>query len=98
MQLGILDLIGLAGTLVFAIPVANFGVTKLLAGEPVVGAALVGVATAMVVLPQYFLDPKTILTRLFRGLLPARLHGDSAGESAVESASESTADSETTEQ
>ncbi|TQQ82290.1 DUF7533 family protein [Halonotius roseus] len=73
MQLGIVDLIGLATTLVFAIPVANFGVTQLLAGKPVGGVALLGVAVAMVVLPQYFLDPKRILGRLLRGLLPARL-------------------------
>jgi len=73
MQLGIVDLIGLATTLVFAIPVANFGVTQLLAGKSVVGVALIGVAVAMVVLPQYFLDPKRILLRLVRGLLPARL-------------------------
>ena len=75
MQLGIVDLIGLATTLVFAIPVANFGVTQLLAGKTVVGIALVGVAVAMVVLPQYFLDPKRILLRLARGVLPARLRG-----------------------
>ena len=71
MQLGILDLLGLATTLVFAIPVANFGVTKLLAGEAVVGAALLGVGVAMVILPHYALDPKRILV----GLLPARLRG-----------------------
>ena len=75
MQLGILDLLGLATTLVFAIPVANFGVTKLLAGEAVVGAALLGVGVAMVVLPHYFLDPKRILLGLLRGLVPARLRG-----------------------
>jgi len=73
MQLGIVDLIGLATTLVFAIPVANFGVTQLLAGKTVVGIALVGVAVAMVVLPQYFLDPKRVVLRLVRGLLPSRL-------------------------
>lgn len=73
MQLGIVDLIGLATTLVFAIPVANFGITQLLAGKPVVGVALIGVAVAMVVLPQYFLDPKRVLGRLLRGMLPARL-------------------------
>ena len=77
MQLGIMDLIGLATTLVFAIPVANFGVIQLLAGKAVAGVALVGVAVAMVVLPQYFLDPKRILTRLLRGLLPARLRTSS---------------------
>jgi len=75
MQLGILDLLGLATTLVVAIPVANFGVTKLLAGEAVVGAVLLGVGVAMVVLPQYVLDPKRVLVGLLRGLLPARLRG-----------------------
>jgi len=75
MQLGILDLLWLATTLVFAIPVANFGVTKLLAGEAVVGATLLGVGVAMVILPHYVLDPKRILVGLLRGLLPARLRG-----------------------
>jgi hypothetical protein len=75
MQLGLFDLLGLAATLVFAIPVANFGVTKLLAGEAAVGAALLGVGVAMVVLPHYLLDPKRILMELLRGLLPARLRG-----------------------
>ena len=73
MQLGIVDLLGLATTLVFAIPVANFGVTQLLAGRTVAGIALVGVAVAMVVLPQYFLDPKRVVLRLVQGMLPARL-------------------------
>lgn len=73
MQLGIVDLLGLATTLVFAIPVANFGVTQLLAGRTVAGIALVGVAVAMVVLPQYFLDPKRMVLRLVQGMLPARL-------------------------
>ena len=73
MQLGIVDLLGLATTLVFAIPVANFGVTQLLAGRTVAGIALVGVAVAMVVLPQDFLDPKRVVLRLVQGMLPARL-------------------------
>jgi hypothetical protein len=76
MQLGVFDLIGLVTTLAFAIPVANFGVLRLLAGEPVTGAALIGVAVAMVVLPQYLLDPKRILGRLLSGLLPARLRSE----------------------
>lgn len=80
MQLGILDLIGLATTLVFAIPVANFGVTRLLAGEAVVGAALLGVGVAMVVLPHYIFDPKRILLGLLRGFLPTGLRGTSDDE------------------
>jgi len=80
MGFGILDMIGLAATLVFAIPVANFGIDRLLAGETAMGLALVGVAVAMVLLPQYFMDPKTILRRLLRGLLPGRFRTDGPDE------------------
>ena len=78
MRLGILDTIGLAMTVIFAFPVANFGVTRLLAGEPIIGIALIGVAVAMVAVPHYFTDPRTVLSRLFGGLLPARLRDDSS--------------------
>jgi len=76
MRLGILDLISLLGSLIFAIPVANFGVTRLLAGDTPMGLALVAVAVAMVVIPHYFLDLRTIATKLVAGLLPARFRRD----------------------
>jgi len=76
MRLGIIDMIGLAATLIFALPVANFGVTRLLAGETVMGVTLVVVAVAMVAVPHYFMDPRTILTKLFKGLLPGRFRDD----------------------
>ncbi len=76
MRLGLFDLIGLATTLVFALPLANFAVIRLLDGETALGVALLVVAAAMVVLPQYFLDPGRILRGLVRGLLPRRLRGD----------------------
>jgi hypothetical protein len=79
MRFGILDTIELATTLIFAIPVANYGVMRALDGETAVGVAMVGVAVAMVVLPQYFLDPERILRGLARGLLPSRLR-NAAGE------------------
>jgi len=78
MQIGILDMIGLAATLIFAIPVANFGVNRLMAGETAMGIALLVVAVAMVVLPQYFMNPKTIVRKLVRGVLPGRFRGDDA--------------------
>ncbi len=81
MKLGLFDLIGLATTLVFALPLANFAVIRLLDGEAALGVALLVVAVAMVVLPQYFLDPGRILRGLVRGLLPRQLRGDDAGES-----------------
>jgi hypothetical protein len=73
MRLGILDLLGLVTTLAFALPVANFGVLQLWAGNPVAGVALLAVAVAMVVVPQYLLDPKRLLMRLLHGLVPKRL-------------------------
>ena len=78
MRLGILDTIGLALTVIFAFPVANFGVNRLLAGEPATGVALIGVAVAMVAVPHYFTDPRTVLGRLFDSLLPARIRNDSS--------------------
>jgi len=72
MRLGVIDMVGLAATLIFALPVGNFGVDRLLAGEPVMGVALIVVAVAMVAVPHYFIDPRAILTKLFRGLLPGR--------------------------
>ncbi|MFW5974377.1 MAG: DUF7533 family protein [Natrialbaceae archaeon] len=78
MRLGIVDMLGLAATLIFALPVANFGITKLLEGETVMGLALVGVAVAMVAIPHYFTDPRTILGKLLGGLLPRRLREKAA--------------------
>lgn len=78
MRLGILDTIGLALTVIFAFPVANFGVNRLLAGEILTGSALVVVAVAMVAVPHYFTDPRTVLRRLFGGLLPNRVGDDSS--------------------
>ena len=76
MRLGILDLIGLLGSLIFAIPVANFGINRLVAGEPTMGLTLVAVAVAMVVLPHYFFEPRTISKKLLAGLLPGRFRSD----------------------
>ncbi|WP_138007890.1 DUF7533 family protein [Halalkalirubrum salinum] len=73
MRLGIFDMLTLAGSLIFAIPVGNFGVSQLLAGETAMGVGMIVVAIAMVVVPQYVLDPRTIAKRLFAGLLPERL-------------------------
>ncbi|SNR49102.1 hypothetical protein SAMN06264855_109112 [Halorubrum vacuolatum] len=86
MKLGLFDLIGLAATLVFAIPLANYAVIQLLAGETALGAGLLVVAVAMVVLPQYFLDPGRILRGLLRGLLPRRLRGGATGSETDETA------------
>lgn len=76
MRFGIFDMIGLATTLVFALPVANVGVIRIMGGETLFGAGLVAVALAMVVLPQFFFDPGRLLRALLTGLLPKRVRGD----------------------
>lgn len=54
---GILGTIGLAGTLLFAIPVVLIGVEKLLAGDVTLGAVFLGIAALMVGLQQYLTTP-----------------------------------------
>jgi hypothetical protein len=76
MDLGLVDMIGLAASLVFALPLANYAVLRLFDGETALGAGLIVVAVAMVVLPQYFLDPGRVLRGFVRGLLPRRFRDD----------------------
>lgn len=59
-NMGILDMIGLTASLVFAIPVGVFGLNQLLAGEILLGGGLVVVAVAMVLLPQRLTTPTDI--------------------------------------
>ena len=73
-------MIGLAASLVFALPLANYAVIRLVAGEVALGVGLLVVAVAMVVIPQYFLDPARIVRRLLSGLLPSQLRDDSDGD------------------
>jgi hypothetical protein len=64
-RLGILDTIGLAGTLVFAIPAALLGVEFVVSGSrPFVGWVLIVVAVLMVVLPRYVVSPSDVPERL----------------------------------
>jgi len=57
---GILETVGLAGSLVFAIPVALFGLDSLLAGRTLFGGAFLVVAVLMVVLPRYLWSPTDV--------------------------------------
>lgn len=59
-NLGILDMIGLAGSLVFALPVGVFGLNRLLDGQTILGGGLVVVAVAMVLLPQKLTTPMDV--------------------------------------
>ncbi|WP_200530203.1 hypothetical protein [Halorubrum sp. LN27] len=88
MRLGLTDMIGLAASLIFAIPLANYAVIRLFAGEVALGVGLLVVAAAMVVLPQYFLDPGRIVRGLLAGLLPRQLRGLAGLDPADESPSD----------
>jgi len=54
MRLGLTDMIGLAASLIFALPLANYAIVRLFAGEVALGVGLLAVAAAMVVLPSTF--------------------------------------------
>lgn len=69
-NLGILDMIGLAASLVFALPVGVFGLNRLLDGQTILGGGLVVVAVAMVWLPRKLTTPMD---------LPADLVGAAVG-------------------
>lgn len=57
---GIFDLIGLLGVLIFALPVALFGLTRLVAGEPLMGVVMIGIAVGMVAVEEYIMSPRDI--------------------------------------
>jgi len=94
MNLGLTDMIGLAASLIFAIPLGNYAVIRLFDGEVALGVGLLVVAAAMVILPQYFLDPGRIVRGLLGGLLPRQLRGDTPEDesSATESSAVTPAD------
>jgi hypothetical protein len=54
---GIIDLVSLAATAVFAVPVAAFGLLKLSESEPVLGIALLVVAGLMFAFEAYVTTP-----------------------------------------
>ena len=95
MRLGVMDMIGLAASLVFALPLANYAFIRLFAGELALGFGLLGVATAMVVLPQYFLDPGRLVRGLLSGLLPRQLRSESSGDPVEPPADDSTVEDQT---
>ena len=69
MAMGIMDMIGLAASLVFALPLGMFGLRMLFDGRFLVGVGLLAIAIAMVVLPQYLTvtgPRKAIANRLGR--------------------------------
>ncbi|MEF8776753.1 MAG: hypothetical protein V5A43_09670 [Haloarculaceae archaeon] len=61
---GIFDLIGLLGVLIFALPVALFGLQRLVAGEPLMGVVTIGIAVGMVAVEEYLTSPRDIPTEV----------------------------------
>jgi hypothetical protein len=64
MRLGILDTIGLAATLVLAIPVGFVGVRFLVREQYLLGGFMLGVAVLMVVLQRKATTPEDIPAKL----------------------------------
>ena len=60
MPKGILETVGLVTVLVFAIPVALFGVEHLVRGEIFQGVVFVGIAALMVAVEQYLTTPTDV--------------------------------------
>jgi len=57
MRLGILETVGLAASLIFAIPVGLYGIETVVSGNRVLGGGLLLVAVLMVVLPWRLTTP-----------------------------------------
>jgi hypothetical protein len=57
---GIIGTVRLAAALVFAIPVAMFGLDYLLQGRTLMGAGAVGIAVLMVVMEEYLTKPTDV--------------------------------------
>jgi hypothetical protein len=57
MRLSITGMVGLGASLVFALPVGVYALSRLAAGETALGGVLLAVAALMVVLPQYVTTP-----------------------------------------
>ena len=75
MGLGILDTLGLVGTLIFALPLALLGLQFLAGDRQVLGAGLVVVAALMVLLPRFVTTPGDV-----PGAVASRLVGTAVGD------------------
>lgn len=60
MKLGILDTVSLAATLVFALPIALFGIDRIVAGQTLLGGAFVAIGVLMVLLREKLTTPSDV--------------------------------------
>jgi hypothetical protein len=58
--LGILEQVGLAATLIFALPVAVYGIQTILDGSTLFGAVTLLIAVLMIVLPRRLTSPDDV--------------------------------------
>ena len=72
---GILDTIGFAATVVFALPVALAGMAFIGRGNIAIGGGLVAVAVAMVLIKEYLTTPGDIPELLASGVTSKLLGG-----------------------
>lgn len=64
MPRGILETVGLAATLILAIPIALFGAEHLVRGELAAGGLYVGIAVGLVLVEQYLTTPTDVPGKL----------------------------------
>lgn len=69
MALGIRQMLALAGSLVFALPLSIYALEELFAGEAVAGVLYLAVAALMVLLPQYLTTPGDIPGKVADGAM-----------------------------
>lgn len=70
-EMGIIDTIGLATTIIFALPLGIYGANALIDGELFLGGFAVVVAVLMVVLPNVLTTPTDLLSGLIERLVGA---------------------------
>ena len=62
--LGILEQLGLAATLIFALPVAVYGIQRVLDGQTALGVGVLVVAVLMVLLPRRLTSPDDVPSKV----------------------------------
>ncbi len=60
MNLGILDTISLAATLVFALPIGLLGIERIIAGQTILGGVFLAIGVLMVVLREWLTTPEDV--------------------------------------
>jgi hypothetical protein len=81
MARGILDTIGLAGSVLFAAPVALYGADLLVRGQTVMGTVFLAIATLMILVPRYVRTPKDVAADAVTGTTERLVESEDGEES-----------------